>query len=103
MQTTRNYGGVIWTNHALERLHQRSIPQDVAYLAFRKADKSRYAQSKGGWVYHKTIQGKLIEVVAKKNEKNQWVILTVWSKLAVQSQRKQHWLLKALRFLFFGA
>ncbi len=103
MQTTRNYGGIIWTDHALERLHQRSIPQEVAYLAFRKADQSRYAQSKGGWVYYKTVQGKLIEVVAKKNESNEWIILTVWSKPNGRSNKKTHWFLRALRFLFFGA
>lgn len=103
MQTTRNFGGVIWTDHALKRLHQRSIPQDVAFLAFRKADQSRYAQSKGGWVYYKTIQGKLIEVVAKKNDKNEWIILTVWSKRVFRSDKKMHWFLRAIRFLIFGA
>lgn len=100
---TRNYGGVIWTDHALERLRERKIRQRDAYVAFTKPDQSRYAQSQGGWVYYKTLNGNTIEVVAKQNEKKEWIILTVWSKPVYGYQsKKQHWLIRAIRFLFFG-
>jgi len=76
----RKYGNVIWTNHALERLHQRGIKQGDAWAAWRNPDSSRYASTKGAWVYYKTWGDSTIEVVAKQNEHKEWVILSVWSK-----------------------
>ena len=76
----RNYGGVIWTNHALERLNKRGIKQGDAWATWRRPDQSRFANSKGAWVYYKTYGDQKIEVVAKQNEKKEWVILSVWSK-----------------------
>lgn len=76
----RNFGGAIWTNHALERLRQRGIKQGDAYATFRRPDQSRYAKSKGAWVYYRTFGDEKIEVVAKQNEKKEWIILTVWNK-----------------------
>ncbi len=76
----QNFGGVIWTNHALQRLKERGIKQGDAWATFNRPDQSRYAKSKGAWVYYKTYGTEKIEVVAKKNEQNKWVILTVWSR-----------------------
>lgn len=76
----KNFGGVIWTNHALQRLRDRGIKQGDAWATFRRPDESRYAASKGAWVYYKTYGSQKIEVVAKKNEKGEWIILSVWSK-----------------------
>ena len=76
----RNYGGVIWTNHALERLNKRGIKQGDAWATWKRPDQSRYAKLKGAWVYYKTYGDQKIEVVAKQNEKKEWVILSVWSK-----------------------
>lgn len=76
----KNYGGVIWTNHALQRLKERGISQGDAWATFNRPDQSRYAEAKGAWVYYKTYPGQKIEVVAKKNEKNEWLILSVWTK-----------------------
>lgn len=81
----RNFGGVIWTNHALDRLKERGISQGDAWATFNRPDQSRYAKVKGAWVYYKTYPdergGKVrLEVVAKQNEKKEWIILTVWSK-----------------------
>ncbi len=76
----QNFGGVIWTNHALERLKQRGIKQGDAWATFNRPDQSRFAKSKGAWVYYKTYGTEKIEVVAKKNEQGKWIILTVWSR-----------------------
>lgn len=76
----RNYGGVVWTNHALERLSQRGIKQGDAWATFQRPDQSRYAATKGAWIYYKTYGTERLEVVAKQNERKQWVILTVWSR-----------------------
>lgn len=76
----RNFGGVVWTNHALSRMSERGISQSDAWATWRRPDQSRYAKARGAWVYHKTFGGQKIEVVAKKNEKGEWVVLSVWSR-----------------------
>lgn len=82
----KNFGGVIWTNHALQRLSERNIKQGDAWATFRRPESSRYAKNKGTWVFYKSYPAEKegfsqkIEVVAKKNEKGEWIILSVWSK-----------------------
>jgi hypothetical protein len=76
----KNYGGVIWTNHALDRLRERGIKQGDAWATWRNPDQSRYAAAKGAFVYYKTYGDQKIEVVAKQNEKKEWLILSVWSR-----------------------
>jgi len=85
----RSYNGVIFTNHALQRLAERGIKQGDAYAAFRRPDNSRYAKSKKAWVYYKTFSDKKLEVVASKNEKGEWVILSVWARPVYGDSRKQ--------------
>lgn len=76
----KNFGGVIWTNHALERLRQRGIKQGDAWATWRNPQESRYAATQGAWVYYRTYGSEKIEVVAKQNERGQWIILSVWSR-----------------------
>lgn len=80
MKYLREYHGTIWTNHALSRLEQRGIKQGDAYAAFRRPDRSRYSQSRGGWVYERSWGQSHIKVVAKQNDRQEWVILSVWQK-----------------------
>jgi hypothetical protein len=74
-----NYGGAIWTKHALKRMREREIRQGDAWATFRSPDESRFAKSRGGWVYTRRWGEIIIEVIAKKDKEN-WVILSVWSK-----------------------
>jgi len=76
----RHFRGLIWTNHALAKLKERGISQADAWATWKRPDNSRYAQSKQAWIYYRVIRNQKIEVVAKKNEYNQWLILSVWSK-----------------------
>ncbi|EKE04945.1 MAG: hypothetical protein ACD_19C00428G0007 [uncultured bacterium] len=76
----QNYGGVIWTNHALSRLNERGIKQSDAWAVWNRPDQSRYSKIQGAWVYYRTWNDTRIEVVAKQNEKKEWIILSVWSK-----------------------
>ena len=84
-----NYGGVIWTNHALDRLKERKIKQGDAWATFRRPDSSKRGCKKGVHIYYKTYPVKSkegikryrrIEVVATQNKKKEWVIMSVWSK-----------------------
>jgi hypothetical protein len=92
----RNFGGVIWTDHALKRLKERSISQGDAWATFRRPEQSKYAKAKGAWVYYKTYGNQKIEVVAKQNEKKEWIILSVWSRQVFKKTKKSDSLLKLL-------
>lgn len=85
-----NFGGVIWTNHALQRLKERNISQGDAWATFSHPQESQYAQTKGGWVFYRNWNGYQIEVVATQNEKKEWVILSVWSKEIFNYQNKKY-------------
>jgi len=104
----KNYGGVIWTNHAISRLYERGIKQGDAWATWRNPEQSRYAASKGAWIYYKTYGDIRIEVVAKQNEKKEWIILSVWSKTISLSQTKnvpkinKHWLTKLSELFKFN-
>jgi hypothetical protein len=98
----KNYGGFIWTNHALDRLKERGIKQGDAWATLRRPEKSRYAKNKGAWVYYRTYGNERIEVVAKKNERGKWIVLSVWSKkVRVNKNQKSKSLLDIFKDLFF--
>lgn len=76
----KNFGGVIWTNHTLQRLRERGIRQGDAWATFRRPEQSRFATAQNAWVYYRTWGNQRIEVVAKQNERKEWLILSVWSR-----------------------
>lgn len=99
-----DYGGVVWTKHALQRLKERDISQGDAWYTWRKPDQNRRGKS-GNWVYYKTYGDQKIEVVAKKDEKGKWIILSVWSrKIRVQKsgKAKDIFVLSFLKKFFSG-
>lgn len=85
----KDFGGVIWTNHALSRMRERGIKQGNAWATWRRPDQSRYAKARGAWVYYRTFGNQKIEVVARQNEKKEWVIVSVWSRRVYEKQKPQ--------------
>lgn len=85
----KNYGGVIWTNHALVRLSERGIKQGDAWAVWNRPEQSRYSNTKGAWIYYRTYGDERIEVVAKQDENKKWIILSVWSKKVFTHDKKQ--------------
>lgn len=94
-----DFGGVIWTNHAMKRLRERGIKQGDAWAAWRRPDYSRQAKNKGSFVYYKTYGVTRVEVVAKKNEKGEWIILSVWSR-PVHKNKETKSILRAFLDIF---
>jgi hypothetical protein len=84
-----HYHGVIWTNHALERLRERKIKQGDAWATWNRPEHSRKGSAPGSWVYYRTWGSEQIEVVAKQNDKREWLILSVWSRPAVMFKEKK--------------
>lgn len=76
--TNQYYGGVIWTNHVLERLGQRGLTQNLAWEAFKNPDRSFSGKETDTIEYQKRFDHSLVTIIAKKNEKNEWVILSCW-------------------------
>ncbi len=89
-----HFGGVIWTNHVLDRLRERGIKQGDAWATWRNPDHSKKGSARDSWVYYRTFNSTTIEVVAKQNEKKEWLILSVWSKPAhpdKKSRKESFW------------
>lgn len=78
MPTLRDYGGLIWTNHALERLENRRLSQELAAQAFRYPDKRVSGKMAGSFEYRKRYKNSLITLIAKQNESRRWVVLSCW-------------------------
>lgn len=78
MSYGRNAHGLIWTNHALSRLRSRRIPQEYAWKTFRYPDATKPGSAPGSHEYVKRIKDHIVSVVAKKNEKREWIILSAW-------------------------
>lgn len=76
----RNFGGIIWTNHAMERMRQRGIKQGDAWATWHNPQQTRKAATQGAWIYYRTYGSEKIEVVVSKNDKGEWVVLSVWSR-----------------------
>lgn len=97
----KNFGGAIWTNHALQKLRERGIKQGDAWSVWRRPEQSRKGKD-GSWVYYRTFGDQKIEVVAKQNEKKEWLILSVWSRPVFQSVQKPESFLRLLFRRIFG-
>lgn len=63
----------------MDRMRERGIKQGDAWATWNRPEQSKKGAS-GNWVYYRNWGGTQIEVVAKQNEKRQWIVLSVWSK-----------------------
>lgn len=70
--------GAIWTTHALERLAERKLPQQMAGVAFSQPDKMTHGRKGGATEFYKRFGDHHVSVIAKQNEKNEWVIISAW-------------------------
>lgn len=74
------YLNVVFTKHVINRLYNRGISQSDAWQTFQHPDGSLPGKIPGSRKFYKKFGQKKIEIVAKKNEKGEWVILTGWIK-----------------------
>lgn len=77
MKYNQYYGGLIWTHHALDRLMQRGLSQDAAWQVFKRPDATVKAK-KGGTEYRRKDGDLFVTLVAKQNQKREWVIISAW-------------------------
>lgn len=78
MSYKQYYKGLIWTNHAIEQMKNRGLSQDMAFEAFKHDDRSFKGKTKDSFEYQKRFENSRVTVIAKQNEKSEWVILSAW-------------------------
>src|SRR5690349_16106475 len=78
MQNPNYYGGVIWTNHALQRLKERRLPQKMVLETFNAPDNRFNGKQPGTLEYEKRIGNYFVTLIAKQNERKEWLILSCW-------------------------
>ncbi len=74
----QHYGGAIWTNHALDRLGQRGLTQELASQTFNRPDKSFPGKNPGTTECQKRFGNSLVTVICKQNDRREWIILSCW-------------------------
>lgn len=68
---------VIWTNHVRKRIEERGFSQDMVIQTFKNADNT-YPGKEGTTQFVKKFHNSKVTVIAKKNEHNEWIILSSW-------------------------
>ncbi len=74
----RNYGGMIWTDHALWQLKRRKIFQSDALAVLRHPDRTIPGKKENSVKFMRKINERLIQVVATLNENKKWVVMSAW-------------------------
>lgn len=74
----RLYGGIIWTKHALERLGQRGLSQNLAYQAYKYPDKYFAGKKLGTTEYQKRVQNSLITLITSYTDDREVLVLSCW-------------------------
>lgn len=73
-----HFAGAIWTNHALDRLVERKLSQEMAGEAFANPDKMTHGKQAGTTEFYKRFGNSHVTVIGKPNEKKEWIILSAW-------------------------
>ena len=78
MSYSNRFGGIIWTNHALQRLNERKLDQALALQAFQHPDSSFAGKQQGTTEFHKRFERSVVTIIATQNEKKEWIVLSCW-------------------------
>ncbi len=112
MSYSQYFKGLIWTNHALQRLEERKIPQEWAWRAFKFPDSIQKGKRANTVEHIKKYNSLEVTLIATKNEKKEWIIISCWvdPPLAgsIDIKKKQEYLRrknetvgeKIIRFIF---
>jgi hypothetical protein len=73
-----NTGRLIWTNHALERLHDRRISKNDAEATYRSPSHVQSGKQTGTTEFIRRFDGYTITIIGKKNDHNEWVAVSLW-------------------------
>lgn len=68
----------ILTKHAYERLKQRGLTHNQTLDVFQNPDRTIAGKKEGTIEFQKREGKSLITLIAAKNNKNEWIILSCW-------------------------
>lgn len=74
----REYGNAIWTNHAIDRLSQRRLPQDMARQALDNPDRVIPGKKYGTKEHQKRIGKYRITLITSHTERHEVLVLSCW-------------------------
>lgn len=69
---------LIFTNHALERIKERKISQDLVLQTFSSPDSKVQGKKPGTLEFTRRINNISVTLITKQNEKNDWILLSAW-------------------------
>lgn len=78
MAQSNHYRGLIFTNHALQRLDERRFPIAMAADTFNQPDASGPAKQPGAVEFRRQFGTSTVTVIAKQNERREWIVLSCW-------------------------
>jgi hypothetical protein len=78
MAPQKDYKGLIWTNHVIDRLKERKIPQEWAWKTYRFPDMEIDGKEAKTKELQKRIEDRTVTVITKKNERNESLLLSCW-------------------------
>ncbi len=102
MASTTEFRDLYFTKHSLERVKERGLLLSDVWAVWHNPQGSKKAATKGAFIYWRDYRGKRIEVVAKKDEKSRWVVISVWVK-ELDSFSKESFLDFLIRKIFHGS
>jgi hypothetical protein len=68
----------ILTNHAKDRINQRKIPESYISATFNNPDTTNHGKQSGTMEYTKRFDKYKVTLIAKQNERYEWIILSTW-------------------------
>lgn len=74
----RFYKNTLWTNHALERVKQRSITQEMVWRTVNEPENQRAGKQPHSREFRRKYGERTLSVVAQPAEGHQWRILSCW-------------------------
>lgn len=96
---SREYKNVIFTNHALDRIELRRIPQEMVVTAIRQPD-HKVLEADGDTKFIKTIRGRNVQVVsAYLADEQKWLVKSAWVRGENDPNPLLLWLRRLLRRL----
>lgn len=69
---------VVFTDHAIKRMHQRGISGDWAWQSVKQPDKTSAGKERHTTEFIKQFNAHMVTTIAKKNDIGEWVVLSVW-------------------------
>lgn len=71
------YFNLVFTDHAIARINERGLTRELAWETFNHSDESKKPRN-GGVEFIKYFEGFRTGLIAKQNDRNEWIVLSFW-------------------------